>query len=252
MSSVSLYQRNQWGAKDGETALPEVSAIRARNYLMDVDRISQRDHRIAVIRDRLATSQPEIAVFYGKTCRDIYAQIAQVPFDNNGYAWCGSTLCALVPHPAARSLPSAMNSDNWWVGKGIEMRHLRNAKLLQQGRGFENLQTGGSTHAQPSSLREPHLTQSQDATEPLPTDIIRLLTPTNPKQIGSKSLHRFNCYADGITVEQYRQTVLTRLGPDEARKFKADLQWDSHRGFISLERHGRTIHLAVPQSLQRP
>ena len=68
------------------------------------------------------------------------------------------------------------------------------------------------------------MTRTEGTEQPLPIDIIRLLTPTNPKQPGSKSLHRFNCYADGITVEHYRQTILTRLGPDEARTFKADLQ----------------------------
>jgi hypothetical protein len=96
------------------------------------------------------------------------------------------------------------------------------------------------------------MARSEGIEHPLPTDIIRLLTPTNPKLVGSKSLHRFECYADGITVEHYRQTVAARLGPDEARKYKADVQWDSDRGFIALQRHGKTTHLAVPKSLQRP
>jgi hypothetical protein len=85
-----------------------------------------------------------------------------------------------------------------------------------------------------------------------PTDVIRVLVDENPKLSTSKSLRRFDCYRDGMTVADYESAVRQRLGDVEGRKLSADLQWDCSRDFIRLERNGRPIELPVSPSRQRP
>ncbi len=66
-------------------------------------------------------------------------------------------------------------------------------------------------------------------------NVIRVLVP-NPKR--GKSRLRFDCYRDGMTVEEYEKEVRERLGADEAKKCGPDLKWDTDpkRQFIRIER----------------
>jgi hypothetical protein len=88
-------------------------------------------------------------------------------------------------------------------------------------------------------------------TDPLPSDVIRLLRDENPKRVGSKSYLRFNCYRDGMTVAQYLGAVRSALSDVEAKKCLLDLQWDSDpkRDSIRIERNGMPIALRRTDSM---
>lgn len=117
LESARLYQRDEWGSKNGETALIEAAAANSPK-LSGV--VPHREARIATIRKHLEHAEPKFVVMYGLGYREIYAQIAGENFNANGYAWAGNTLCALVEHPVAPSgRPAA-----WWITKGAEMRSI--------------------------------------------------------------------------------------------------------------------------------
>ncbi|MGO9420236.1 hypothetical protein [Roseiarcus sp.] len=65
------------------------------------------------------------------------------------------------------------------------------------------------------------------------TKRIRLLEEANPKR--GKSAARYACYRDGMTVPEYEAAVRERCGALEARKCKADIEWDVRHRFIRLE-----------------
>jgi hypothetical protein len=90
------------------------------------------------------------------------------------------------------------------------------------------------------------------ASEPVPSDVIRLLAEDNPKRVGSKSYRHHECYHDGMTFGEYEVAVCERLGDAEMRKCKADVKWDSDRNFIRLVRGGQPIDLSIPVWLRRP
>lgn len=90
-----------------------------------------------------------------------------------------------------------------------------------------------------------------DGTDPLRSDVIRLLREENPKRVGSKSYLRFNCYRDRITVSQYIDAIRNALGNVKEKKCLLDLQWDSDpkRDFIRIERNGMPIALRRTDSM---
>jgi hypothetical protein len=214
LCAVAAYQRDKWGRSGGDTALVEVSALRARNLSAEIDRLSHQDRRLKVISARLVQAAPTFVVFYGKEYRSIYERITGIPFGIDGTAQLGGTLCVLVAHPAARSIAPSMKTEAWWVSKGRVMR---------------NVTTGV-----------------------LDSDIIRLLVDKNPKLPTSKSFRRFACYRDRMTFGEYSAELLSRFGEDESRKRTADVKWDSSHGFIGMERNGKRIDLKVPASLMAP
>ena len=101
-------------------------------------------------------------------------------------------------------------------------------------------------------IDESLLARTMAATQPRPTDVIRLLVDANPKS--GKSRLRFDRYRDGMTVSEYREVIRSTLGSEEAAKCEADLKWDSdpNRRFIRLERAGKVISLSTPRSLKHP
>lgn len=249
-TAACAYQRDKWGALDGETALLEISAIRAKNLCTPVDRDLHKEQRINILAERLARWRPDFVLFYGKVYREIYERIAGVPFDANGFARQGGTLCALVSHPTARSNPAEMRSDSWWSAKGRDMR------LLQAQASVARMPMSTPAVPMPRSAQSgvrPHGNTKATALQrisPRPTDIIRVLVYENPKLFTSKSRHRFDCYRDGMTVADYETAVRRKLGDAEARKLKADLQWDCHRNFIRLERDNRPVEMPILPSTQ--
>jgi len=56
--------------------------------------------------------------------------------------------------------------------------------------------------------------------------IIRLLVKENPKRGASRQ--RYQCYKDGMTVDEYCKAV--------GSKGMADIRWDAEREFIKLEK----------------
>jgi hypothetical protein len=63
LDAVSLYQRDKWGTLSGDTALPEVSALRARSRATSINRDTFRDQRIITLRQRLERYPPKIYCF---------------------------------------------------------------------------------------------------------------------------------------------------------------------------------------------
>ena len=121
-ASAIAYQRDKWGALDGETALLEISAIRAKNLGTHVDRDLYKEQRINILAERLTRYRPKFVLFYGKMYQKIYERIAGVSFDAHGFARQGDTLCVIVSHPTARGNPAGMRSGAWWFAKGREMQ----------------------------------------------------------------------------------------------------------------------------------
>jgi hypothetical protein len=99
LRAVSDYQERAWGAKDGATAVIELSALSAAGLHVNVDRKRSRDDRIEHIRERLLKHQPTIALFYGITYREHWQAIVGSTFDSRGFAYVGRTLCIEALHP---------------------------------------------------------------------------------------------------------------------------------------------------------
>ena len=241
LDTISTYQRDEWGSSSGESALLEVSAVRARNLATFVDRKSFRGERIARLRERVKEHRPRFVVFYGSSYKMLYEQIVGTGFDVGGYARARGTLCVLVNHPAAINNPLEMKSPAWWAAKGQEVRSRIG--------GSDDCCSGAmlsSPRPAMQPLRPPARRVHGLSMDPLSTtvrnvtenDIIQLLIEQNPKLDGSKSRLRYECYRDGMTISQYRDEVYIRLGDSEARKWRADLMWDSTRGFIQIRNSG--------------
>jgi hypothetical protein len=120
--AVRSYQRDRLGRSEGETALIDLSAIAAPNLGVIVpEREQNRPKRIEMIRQRMSEHNPKFVLFYGVGYRDDYSKVAGAAFDEDGFAWCGETLCSLVQHPVARPTRSA----EWWADKGLTLRTIR-------------------------------------------------------------------------------------------------------------------------------
>lgn len=118
--AVGHYQCDEWGSRQGETCLAELSALAANSLSVERDRTAFRRERCKLLRTRLLENGPRFVVMYGLGARDSYEQIAGALFDSNGYVWADDTLCALVEHPVAiPGKPAA-----WWANKGTEIRTL--------------------------------------------------------------------------------------------------------------------------------
>ncbi|MBY0612140.1 MAG: hypothetical protein K2P80_08140 [Beijerinckiaceae bacterium] len=239
LDSVRIYQQNEWGSLEGETAVIWLSALQAKNMQSPVDRKDFRDERIATLRKRLETFVPTFVIFYGTTYRDYYEAIAGVRFNANGYAWNGSTLLMLVMHPTGQSSPK--NGD-WWSEKGIKLKSLLPADLGSVGSATAKLAAQLSNTRPFLDNDQRHKETNQTVIiEPIKSgldDVIRVLIDHNPK-IG-KSYFRFDCYRDGMTIADYRNAVRDRLGDVEAQKFKRDIRWDSDRNFIRAQSDRRS------------
>ena len=190
LDAVSIYQRDSWGAVNGDAALLEVSALHAKNLATSVNRNAHREQRIGLLRERLETNRPKFVVFYGLGYGSIYEKIANTRFDANGYAWCGSTLCALVVGPTAPNIPPEMKSAEWWVAKGREMRAaveersvsglLDSPAIRLPDSDVEQVpQHGTKTTGLGGSRARPRM---DGETNPLPFDVIRLRRNENPKR----------------------------------------------------------------------
>jgi len=256
LGAVSVYQRDEWGTSNGETALLEVSAIRARSSATEVNRNAFRDQRVATLRERLERYRPRFVVFYGFSYTSIYEEIANLRFDADGYAWCGSTLCILLRHPAARNNPKEMRSGKWWIERGAEIRsriapdeECTPAKAPDLTNRTQDVPVLLAQSKQLPKSKESKMVGRNKANT---SDIIRVLVEENPKRSGSKSRARFECYTDRITVADYESALSNRLGHSEARKHQQDIQWDLARNFIRIERGGKPIDLPVARSLQKP
>ena len=105
--AVRNYQSQNWGSSSGETAVIELSALRARNLKSLVARTDFRTEHIDTVRDRIAQYKPAFVVCYGLGYREDYQRIAGSVFDPAGFTVSGRTLFALVKHPTSFGVKSA-------------------------------------------------------------------------------------------------------------------------------------------------
>ena len=82
-------------------------------------------------------------------------------------------------------------------------------------------------------------------TEPVESDVIRILSHENPKQLDRRSRNRFDCYRDGMPVAEYKTEVDQRFGSVERTTCTNDLKRDSDRGFIRIERGGQAVTMKI-------
>jgi hypothetical protein len=123
LDDVLRYQHAGWGCEDDDTALIELGALHAPSLASEVDRVEYRDERIALVRERLLEHEPVFALFYGLTYREEYERVIGVQFGGEGFAWRGSTLCALTPHPTSHlyGKPTPWSDGEWWIALGKRM-----------------------------------------------------------------------------------------------------------------------------------
>ena len=120
-----IYQRDKLGRAGGKTALIELSSVASTTLSsQDVERPYEAE-RIIDIRQHLEHEKPGPAfvVFYGTTYTRQYSEVAGGQFDEDGFRWNGTTLCALIKHPARPT-----RSYQYWRDYGEKLRDLVDAK----------------------------------------------------------------------------------------------------------------------------
>ncbi len=115
--AVRRYQVERWGSGKGETAVIELSALRARNLKASVARTSFRGERIATLRARLTRHRPTFVVCYGIGYRDEYEGFSGCEFGTDRFALIDRTLFVLMRHPTSFGVTTRET-----VQVGIEMR----------------------------------------------------------------------------------------------------------------------------------
>ena len=121
LDRVREIQRSDWGSLTGKVALLEVSAIHSPSLSkVDLESPLVKD-RLRILRKRLAKDEPEFAVFYGLGYQRYYESVVGEAFDDDGFTWCGPTLCALTPGPTS-ARGDAWGRAEWWIAKGNEIR----------------------------------------------------------------------------------------------------------------------------------
>lgn len=120
IEDVRRYQIHRLGRVDGETVLTELSALNATGLSQPVaGRTDHRSERIEILQQRVAEHQPEFVVCYGLSYRADYEAFAGGRLDP--YVVRGTTVFALVPHPAARGSGTSQS----WIDRGRELRAYR-------------------------------------------------------------------------------------------------------------------------------
>lgn len=127
LDAIYQYQKYRLGRTDpaeGETAVVELGALHAPGLATPIDRLTHRDERIEILGQRLLKYAPQIAVCYGYKFEEQFESVCGGEFNNDGFRWRGSTLCALVPGPTSflRGRPTPWASASWWIEKGRTMR----------------------------------------------------------------------------------------------------------------------------------
>lgn len=117
--ALRIYQRDHWGTLDGETCVIELSGLAARNLEVPRDRISFRDERIAIIRERMRCNKPVLVVMYGTSEKSDWDAIAGRSFPPENVLKFGSTILACTPHPTSHGL-----TNEFWKQSGQTLRHL--------------------------------------------------------------------------------------------------------------------------------
>jgi hypothetical protein len=112
------YQRDKWGALDGDTCVIELSGLSANSFKVERDRKSFREERIGVIRAKVFEYKPKFAVMYGKGNKHDWEAITGCPFPSENVLRVGSTIVAFMPHPTS---PGSTNKEWIELGKRLQL-----------------------------------------------------------------------------------------------------------------------------------
>jgi hypothetical protein len=74
---LRAYQRDRWGALDGETCVIELSGLAAPNAGGALDTIAFRQERIQAICQRMLTHRPKLVIMYGRMQMESWNAIAK-------------------------------------------------------------------------------------------------------------------------------------------------------------------------------
>jgi hypothetical protein len=113
------YQRDEWGALQGETCVIELSGLAARSLKVTRDRESFREERINVIRERMRSHKPKLVVMYGKGQKDAWEAIAGRAFPADNILKDGDRTLVSTPAPTSRGL-----RNTYWEQLGKRLRSI--------------------------------------------------------------------------------------------------------------------------------
>jgi hypothetical protein len=113
------YQRDRWGALDGDTCVIELSGLSANSFKVERDRKLFREERIGVIRAKMFEYKPKFAVMYGKGNKHDWEAITERPFPSENVLRVGSTIVAFMPHPTSHG-----STNKEWIEIGERLRIL--------------------------------------------------------------------------------------------------------------------------------
>jgi hypothetical protein len=125
--AIGAYQCDSWGARDGETCLPELSALAARSFSVPRDRLSFRHMRAEHLREMVVEHEPRFVLMYGggKDLQPHWNYIASgsdgdSPFADEtisgrqvGFETSGATKFVRTLHPASAGGPAP--PDAYWL-----------------------------------------------------------------------------------------------------------------------------------------
>lgn len=117
--ALRSYQRNHWGMLNDETCVIELSGLAAANLRVARDRISFRQDRIAIIRDRIRQCHPRLVVMYRTRDLPAWEAIAGQPFPSNGLLRVGTSVLVTTPHPGEHGL-----TNEYWTMLGRRLRRI--------------------------------------------------------------------------------------------------------------------------------
>ena len=112
------YQRNNWGALNGDTCVIELSGLPANNLSVVRDRQLFQQERMDTIRNNIERYHPKFVLMYGIGQRSAWENIAGRPLPpSDNIARPRGTIFALAPHPVSRGL-----TNRYWEDLGKRMR----------------------------------------------------------------------------------------------------------------------------------
>lgn len=126
--SLRSYQRDRWGALDGETCVIELSGLAAPNMMEAQDTTPFLRQRIEAIRNRIRDHRPKLVVMYGKEKKPSWEQIAEreFPCEPTPFFCKGPTLLAMAPHPVwPIKVGGKYVVNEYWIGLGQKLRDHR-------------------------------------------------------------------------------------------------------------------------------
>jgi hypothetical protein len=113
------HQRDAFIADDGAEAVLELSAYAVKGPADPALRNRFIPQRVERMRELLHEHEPTILVCCGTSRRSAFERLCGGKFDENGFQWSGSTLCAIATHPAPVGQPPP--DPKYWLALGREL-----------------------------------------------------------------------------------------------------------------------------------